>query len=270
VGRGGSASSHPKGFTILTTLQHTVLWIGCAGMGLGCLALTLQSRRAPRGERYHFVISILVCSIAFVAYYSMANGYGIISLASRHEFIARYVDWTLTTPLLIGGLLLVGLPALDDGSPRTRNGLIFGAVGADVLMILIGLCAGLSQNNPVKYGYYAISCIAFFVVLWTIWIPGRAAAASQGAAREALYTRLCSALTILWFIYPIIWLLGSEGAGVVGVSVELTVITVTDLLAKVGYGLLLCGGVLAEEQSRDVPAGRPAVQTGGVVAAEAV
>jgi bacteriorhodopsin len=195
---------------VLSSTEQIFLWIGCGGMGLGALAIAVSSRRAQPGERYHFIISAAVCAIAFVAYFAMANGYGIVHLprtagwwsypplssiqydpthGARDVFIARYIDWTITTPLLIAGLLLIGLPAAQD-DPRPapdRYGLIFGTLGADVFMILVGLCAGLTENKPVKYGFYAISSIAFLIVLWVLWRPVRTSGDPVNRALSPVY-----------------------------------------------------------------------------------
>ena len=49
-------------------------------------------------------------------------------------------------------------------------------------------------------------------------------------------------LTVLWFIYPIVWAVGTEGAGAVGLSTEIAIFAVIDLAAKVGFGLMLVTG----------------------------
>lgn len=67
---------------------------------------------------------------------------------------ARYVDWSVTTPLLLLDLaLLAGL----------SGGHIFIAVVADIIMILTGLFAAFgSEDTPQKWGWYAIACIGMF------------------------------------------------------------------------------------------------------------
>ncbi len=241
----------------MTSLQDTVLWVACGGMGVGVFALAALSTRARPESRHHFFMSIAVCAIAFCAYYAMANGYGVIHLTHRREYYARYVDWTLTTPLLLGGLMAIALPSV---SGARRWGIAGGVIGADVFMILVGLCGGLTENNPVKYGFYAISCIAFFVVFIALWGPIRHAAEAQGAATGELYRRLAGLLTVLWFVYPIIWLLGTEGVAVVSPTVEIIVIAATDLAAKVVFGLSLGSGILRLEAGMSAPA-RPGLVT---------
>jgi len=235
---------------LLTHAQHAVLWIGCAGMGLGALAIALLGRGAPAGQKHHFVMSFTVCALAFTAYYAMANGYGIVQVGTREEFFARYVDWVLTTPLLLAGLMMIALPPLTSGGEeaRERLALFGGVVGADAFMILTGLFAGLSNNNPVKYGFFAISCIAFLIVIAVIWGPVRNAALAQGGSTEALFTRLATVLTVLWLIYPVLWILGTEGTKTLSLTGEIVVFAVIDLSAKVGFGLLLCTGILAQKR----------------------
>jgi len=158
---------------------------------------------------------------------------------------ARYLDWVFTTPLLLIGLMTVGLKALSTTGEviRERLGLVGGVIGADVLMILTGLFGALSLNDSHKYVWFAISCGFFLAVLVLIWGPIRASAAAQGEGVASLYNRLLGILTVLWFIYPIVWILGTEGQAVIDLEAEITIFAIVDLLAKVGFGLMLVTGV---------------------------
>ena len=40
-------------------------------------------------------------------------------------------------------------------------------------------------------------------------------------------------------VYPLVWMLGSEGTAALGLSQEVGIMAVTDLVAKVGFGLYL-------------------------------
>ena len=64
-----------------------------------------------------------------------------------------------------------------------------------------------------------------------------------------LYTRLLGILTVLWFIYPILWVLGTEGTGAIGLTGEILVFAVIDVLAKVGFGIVLVMGVKSGSRS---------------------
>ncbi|MGI9125716.1 MAG: bacteriorhodopsin, partial [Mycobacterium sp.] len=111
------------------------------------------------------------------------------------------------------------------------------------LMVLTGLFGSLSREAGVRWAWFAISCVFFGVVLYYIVGPLKAEAATRGPDHRDLYNRLLGMLVVLWFVYPIVWAAGTEGLGEVGLSLEVAVFAVVDLLAKVGFGLLLVIGV---------------------------
>lgn len=245
--------------TIMTSSQETWLWIGTIGMALG--AFVIYALGAKMQERHHQITSFFVCAIAACLYLLMAQGQGDIivskatlaltplgvgaDVSAKLVYFARYIDWVFTTPLLLIGLVTVALKPLTGGGEQTRErlGLVGGIIGADVLMILTGLFGALSLDSTHKYVWFAVSCGFFLAVLVMIWGPVRAAAAEQGAETAALYNKLLGILTVLWFIYPILWILGTEGTGAISLNTEVAVFTIIDLTAKVGFGLLLVTGI---------------------------
>ena len=238
--------------------QQTWLWIGTIGMALGAVLIYALG---SKGSQHHRVASVFVCAIAACMYLLMAFGQGDVIVTQNNLFFtpdgvvdvetaslvywARYLDWVFTTPLLLIGLLTLGLRAVSGHGEavRDRLGLVAGVVGADVLMIITGLFGALSVNSQHKYIWFAISCGFFLAVIAAVWGPVRAAAAEQGGGVAALYTKLAGILTVLWFIYPILWLLGTEGTGTISLDLEVIVFTIIDLTAKVGFGILLVTGV---------------------------
>lgn len=242
----------------MTGGQETWLWIGFAGMVLGAVAIAGIGRRARGEDSHHFVASFFVCLIASVAYFAMANGQGIIDLDGRSVYVARYADWLFTTPLLLLGLMMIGLPKLrQSDDSRSRTALVAGVMGADAVMIITGLLAALSSEDAVRYSWYAISCGAFLAVLGLIYGPVRSIAKAQAGTTPALYETLLRMLTVLWFIYPVLWLLGTEGTGTIGLTTEVGVFAIIDLAAKVGFGLLLVTRVAALSQRVETRSSRP-------------
>jgi bacteriorhodopsin len=182
---------------------------------------------------------------------------------ARLEYFGRYIDWVFTTPLLLVGLIGVGL----RGSDVKNRGVLLGtAIGADVLMIATGALAGLSTDNAHKYVWYAVSCIFFFGVLAVVWGPVRTAARAEGGAVASVFNRLLVVLTALWFVYPVLWILGSEGTAVLHLNVEVAAFAIIDLTAKVGFGFLLLTGVKQFEASAD-SSSQNGVPASGAVAA---
>ena len=250
-------SNHPE--LIQSTFQKVWLFIGVGGMALGALAIATIGVRLGE-ESHHAVTSFFVCAIAACLYLLMAFGQGVGLLTehsllfhptglvpiahARLEYFGRYIDWVFTTPLLLIGLIGVGMRSPEGGpEARTRSAMMGAAIGADVLMIFTGVLAALSMNHLHKYIFFAVSCVFFLIVLAIVWGPVRSASVAQGGPGAALYQRLLVVLTTLWIIYPILWILGSEGTSAISMNAEVLVFTVIDLSAKVGFGLLLVIGV---------------------------
>lgn len=153
----------------------------------------------------------MIVIFASLSYFAMASGHGIsyhhaIERTShkhvpdttqdvyRQVYWARYVDWTLTTPLLLLDLaLLAGLSGAD----------IFVAIVADIIMVLTGLFAAFgAENTPQKWGWYTIACIAYLVVIWQLVYNGRKTAAAKGGKVGSFFAAIGGFTLVIWTIYP--------------------------------------------------------------------
>jgi bacteriorhodopsin len=54
-------------------------------------------------------------------------------------------------------------------------------------------------------------------------------------------------VVIVWIVYPIVWIVGSEGTGALGLSQEVGILTIADLVAKIGFGFYLLANVDAPD-----------------------
>lgn len=221
-------------------MTSAALWIGEACMGFAVIVFFIMSLRAREGDKHHYLISLLIVAIATASYFAMAVGQTHLTLSDGHSiFVARYIDWAFTTPLLLLGTATIGLKSLGENKTA-----IYGAIGADVYMILTGLAGALSVDAS-RWVWYTFSCIGFIAVLALLFGPLRKNAAEAG--REAPYVRLIIVLTVLWIQYPIVWLLGEEGLRVLPPAGETVWYTALDVLAKVAFGFLSLAAVNALE-----------------------
>lgn len=111
----------------------------------------------------------------------------------REVYYARYVDWSITTPLLLLDLcLLAGLSGAN----------ILVAIVADLIMILTGLFAAFGSNESQKWGWYAFGCIAYLVIVYQLAFNGRTAAAGKDSKTKAFFGAIAGFTLILWTIYP--------------------------------------------------------------------
>jgi bacteriorhodopsin len=70
---------------------------------------------------------------------------------------------------------------------------------------------------------------------------------------------------VLWSAYPVVWLFGTEGAGLIPLSVETLLFMVLDVSAKVGFGLIL---LRSRAIFGEVEAPEPSAEEGAASAAD--
>lgn len=185
--------------------------------------------------REYYAITILVPGIASAAYLSMFFGVGlteveVVGRGTLDIYYARYADWLFTTPLLLLDLAL--LAKVD----RVTTGTL---IGVDALMIVTGLIGALSETMLARYTWWLFSTIAFLFVLYYLLTSLRSAAKRRSEEVQSTFNTLTALVAVLWTAYPILWIVGTEGAGVVGLGVETLAFMVLDVTAKVGFGFVL-------------------------------
>lgn len=115
------------------------------------------------------------------------------SWVHREVYWARYVDWSLTTPLLLLDLsLLAGLSGAN----------IAVAIVADLIMVLTGLFAALTKNESSTWGYYTMACLAYLVIVYQLAFNGRNAVKSQDKKTATFFASLGGFTLLLWTAYP--------------------------------------------------------------------
>jgi bacteriorhodopsin len=212
------------------------LWltIGFLGFVAATVFFLFLMTRAPAGSRHFFIITAVITGVAAFFYLTMATGATSTLIEGRIFYWGRYIDWVITTPLLLLDLALLALVSWQ----RNIN-LIIGLIVLDVFMILTGLQAGSSLTGFGKGFWFIISTIAMVVLLYLVYTRLFAEAASRGGAVQSTFRTLALLTIVLWSLYPIVWLLGTEGFNAVGSTVEVFLFLILDFLAKIGFGFLL-------------------------------
>ncbi len=214
-------------------MQQTAFLIGFMVMSLASLAIYFTGSKAPP-SRDHTLLHATVPFVAATAYLAMMLGVGtLIKPDGSATYVARYLDWSVTTPLLLSGLVLVAL----NGRGRTgkAGGFLTSIIVLDVLMIVTGLISSLADILLVKWVWYFWSCAAFVGVLYLLWGPLRALAIEGGSSIGIAYSRNVSFLTVIWFLYPIVFLVGPEGLWIITDATSVWAILILDVIAKVVY-----------------------------------
>lgn len=220
-------------------LMPVWFWLGTLGMAAGT-AVPLWRFVTQRRYRSYNAVLAAVTGFAAVAYLSMALGMGKISVGSSSLFLPRYVDWLVTTPLLV---MYLGMLC----QPERR---VYAAlVGVDVLVIGSGVVAGLLPS-PYSYIAYLVGCVAYTGLLYLLLVVLPQQATMHGDRVDAVFTKLRNLTVVLWTLYPVVWILGPLGVGLLQAGTEVMVVTYLDLISKVGFVAMAVNGADALDQLR--------------------
>ncbi|SDF89997.1 bacteriorhodopsin [Halorientalis regularis] len=191
------------------------------GVWIGWRLLTDDPALAERGAfKYLLVIPV----VAGASYVLMFFDIGTLTVGEQSIVVPRYVDWLITTPILVG---YIGYVA---GAPRRW---IVGLAAADGAMILLGAVATVT-TGPTKWlslGLSGLGHASLLVVLYVVlpqYLPDE-------PKRKGLFKLLQNHVGLLWLAYPNVWLVGPAGFGLMsGVGLSM-IIAYLDVVAKTPY-----------------------------------
>ncbi len=210
------------------------LWSYVVVMALGAVVFLVWARNPAGVPRVEYVIAAAIPIWSGTWYAVMALGGGQVEVAGQTTYWARYVDWVVTTPLLLVALVLTATHAL----PRTRWGLMAALVVADVVMVTSGALADLAEDNTWRFSLYGVGWLGLVAVLVLIWGPLRRTAEQQPPAMAKAFREVALLLSLLWVGYPLIWLVGPSGLGLVGETTDTALFVVLPAFSKVVWSLI--------------------------------
>ncbi|KAI1465358.1 bacteriorhodopsin [Daldinia caldariorum] len=231
----------------ITTHGSNWYYAVCALMGACTLLFMGLSFMKPQSDRLFHYIMVGATGVACIAYFAMGSNlgqvpiqaefvrprsrWGVGAAGTREIFYARYIDWVITTPLLLLGVLLTA------GVPTPT---ILATLLADEIMIVTGLIGALTRTR-FKWGFWAFGTAALLFIVYELLFDARRHASTLGGAPKKTFMFCGSFLIFLWLLYPIAWGL-SEGGNVIHPDGEAVFYGVLDILAKPVFGLMLILG----------------------------
>ncbi|KAI4754734.1 family A G protein-coupled receptor-like protein [Aureobasidium sp. EXF-3400] len=220
-------------------------WAVCAAMTASTFVFLGLGMTKPRQHRVFHYITASITMVAAIAYFSMASNLGWTPIdvefsrpnmpevrgMNREIFYVRYIDWFITTPLLLLDLMLTAAMPWPT--------LLF-IILVDEVMIVTGLVGALVRSS-YKWGYFVFGCVALFYIIWVLVWEGRRHANVLGKDVGRCFTLCGSLTTLLWILYPIAWGV-CEGGNVISPDSEAVFYGILDLIAKPVFGALLIWG----------------------------
>ncbi len=223
------AAPHPALCMSYETILYTIY---VASMAAGAL-LFLSWMRDPKGVPvWEYIVAAIIPIWSGLAYLAMGLGLGTAEIAGQTTYWARYADWVVTTPLL---LVALWLTATTRGDKSKHVPLLLGLVAADIIMILSGLVGDLSTGTA-RFVYFGIGVAALVVLFALVWGPLKRVA-EQDPEIGSIYRKVAAYLGLFWIGYPLTWILGPSGLGIVGQDVDTALFILLPIFSKVGFSI---------------------------------
>mmetsp|Transcript_84468 Transcript_84468/g.225713 ORF Transcript_84468/g.225713 Transcript_84468/m.225713 type:complete len:257 (+) Transcript_84468:61-831(+) len=225
--------------------EQLVCFVCAAIFGCSALVFLLKDRSKSDvadeefgttvSSRRFRVLTSVIALVAATCYGLMGCGYGVTSHGQNFWWL-RYVDWAITTPLLLVDLaLLAGLDVWDT----------FALVVADMLMIAFGY-AGAEPNFEYTWPHFGVGMVLFLLIMYIV-VEGLLEHANDPTTaddKEAVVKQLLWLTAITWSVYPVIFVLeqsvlSNADDAVVSRSTVVLFYAAADVVAKVVFGFIL-------------------------------
>ena len=245
----------PEGKSIVDKIAHNFVdlpvatsftfFVGCMAMMAASLFFFFEMWNVDKKWRTSLLVSGLITFIAFVHYYYMREWHmnPAHGLNGSSPTFLRYVDWTLTVPLMCVEFYLITKKA------GAKMSLLWKLIFASVVMLVTGYFGeAIQPESSVMWG--VISGAAYFYIVYLVW-KGEVAqlAAAAGPQVQKAVNILFWFVLVGWAIYPLGYILGTEG-GFLGIwtpgddighyrNIMDVVYNIGDAINKIGFGLVI-------------------------------
>ncbi|HBQ76417.1 MAG TPA: rhodopsin [Exiguobacterium sp.] len=226
---------------LLVLATQYMFWVGFVGMAAGTLYFLVERNSLAPEYRSTATVAALVTFVAAIHYYFMKQAVGESGLLSEIDGFPteiRYIDWLVTTPLLLIKFpLLLGLKGGKGRSLLTK------LVIADIIMIIGGYIGESSINlaggfTQLGLWAYVVGCIAWFYIIYLLFTNVTKVAEDKPAPIRKALLQMRLFILIGWAIYPVGYAVTLFAPGIEVQLVRELIYNFADLINKVGFGLI--------------------------------
>lgn len=230
-------------WTISQAFVHYSLFTAMFALAAAFVFFLVERKSILPAYRTTMTTSAMICGVAAVAYYFLTSRY---SPDRPFPTIIRYVDWTVTTPLLL----------LKYPEMLKVRGFVFAwkLILADLFMIVTGFIGELYGSTVhghwfpstagaigAHYVWGAVSTLGYLVILYLLLTEGSRLAKAQPLPIQHGIKSMNLYLISLWGIYPVVYWFEGLSASHLSWGVNLDWFNVAsavgDVINKVGFGV---------------------------------
>jgi sensory rhodopsin len=226
---------------LLLSVTQNMFMLGFVAMAAGAFYFFMERNDLKPEHRSVATYAAVIAFVAAILYYAMKDvvkfPFGMIAASDiAHTVPLRYIDWVITTPLLLVEFGLI--VAIAGGATK---GLVSKLVLVDIVMIVTGYLGEISVPGSVAaYIWFIISVLAWLWIIQMIYsvkVDGGAPFAQQAVKTMRLF------VLIGWAIYPLATAIQQfmhiGGANLdTAAAVAAIIYVVADVLNKVGFGIV--------------------------------
>lgn len=216
-------------------------FIGTMAMMAASVFFFFEVGNTDKQWRTSVLVSGLITFIAAVHYYYM-RGYNLETGQSPTFF--RYVDWTLTVPLMCVEFYLI------TKKVGATQGLLWKLIFASLVMLVTGYIGeAIYGQEAQSWVWGAISGAAYFYIVYLVWFGDVAKLAGNAGPAVARANRTLAWFVLVgWAIYPLGYILGTKGglfgaqlvADPAAAQASMDIIyNIGDAINKIGFGLVI-------------------------------
>ena len=219
-------------------------------------------RSAVEGKwKLSLLVSALITGIAAIHYYYMRDYY---LATGKTPTALRYIDWTLTVPLMCVEFYLLTKAA------GAKISLLWKLIAASVFMLVTGYIGEAFYNGPgegtqsIIWG--SLSTLGYIYILYTAW-AGEVAQLAK-ASGDAIVIKGIRALAwfvlVGWAIYPIGYMCmpGNLLSSFMAPSSVDLFYNIADAINKIGFGLVVYGIAVSGKSAAAVNETMPTANAG--------
>ena len=249
------ADSGLYGSTLFGNATSFTFFVGCMAMMAASVFFFCEMGNVDKKWRTSLLVSGLITFIAFVHYYYMRDYYLWTGTADGAAAIAagnadkspvdfRYVDWTLTVPLMCVEFYLITKKA------GATMGLLWKLIFASVVMLVtgyLGEVAAVSEANASPAAMWGLaSGLAYFYIVYLVFSGEVKQLADKAGGAVAEANKWLGRFVLVgWAIYPIGYMIGTAGwyggvGDIFGYEASMDVVyNIGDAINKIGFGLVI-------------------------------
>ena len=236
-----------EGLVLIT--QYTFL-VSVLAMAGGTAYFWLERDAVAQEFRPAVVVAGIYTAVAAFMYWQMHLTVGLngdIEQLLAMPTHVRYIDWIVTTPLI---LVTIGLLLQLQERRLSLLGIV---VAVDILMIVFGyfgeIFSGMEFKQFEAWTMFGLSFISYLMLLYLLTQFFGEAAQDKAAPVKRAFKYMVLFIVIGWMVYPLGFILGLVSDAEVAKVLRELVYNIADIINKVGLGIVVF--VTAKSITRD-------------------